>query len=74
MVTAAVVDGAASPSSGSARDEEAEGLQVDTVSMSQYQHIAIQQGSKPVPGRFEFLRLSFAYYPMTLWHQGQGFG
>jgi hypothetical protein len=74
MVTATVVDGAASPSSGSAREEEAEGLQVDIVSTSQYQHIAIQQGSKSVPRRFEFLRLSLAHYPTTLWHQGQGFG
>jgi hypothetical protein len=33
-VTAAVADGAAPSSSGSVREEEAEGLQVDTISMS----------------------------------------
>jgi hypothetical protein len=50
MVTAAVAYGAApSSSSGSAREEEAEGLQEDVVSMSQYQHIAIQQGHRKYP-------------------------
>jgi CxxC motif-containing protein (DUF1111 family) len=42
MVTAAAADGAVSSSSGSAREEEAEGLQEDTVSTTQYQHITIQ--------------------------------
>jgi hypothetical protein len=69
-VTAAAADGAAPTSSGSVLEEEAEGLQVDTVSMSQYRHTAIQQSSKPVPGRFDFLRLSLAHYPTTLRHQG----
>jgi hypothetical protein len=45
MVTAAAADGAVSSSSGTVREEEAEGLQEDIVSASQYQHIAIQQGS-----------------------------
>jgi hypothetical protein len=45
MVTAAVGDGAVSSSSGSAREEEAEGLQEDSVSTTQYQHIAMQQGN-----------------------------
>jgi hypothetical protein len=49
MVTAAVADGAASSSSGMVREEEAEGLQEDIVSTSQYQHIAIQQGSNKYP-------------------------
>jgi hypothetical protein len=42
MVTAAAADGAISSSSGSAREEEAEGLQEDIVSTTQYQHITIQ--------------------------------
>jgi hypothetical protein len=45
MVMAAVADGAVSSSSGTVREEEAEGLQEGIVSTSQYQHIAIQQGS-----------------------------
>jgi hypothetical protein len=68
-VKTAMADGAAPSSSGSVREEEAEGLQVDTVSMSQCQDIAIQQSSKLVPRRFDFLRLSLAHYPMTLRHQ-----
>jgi hypothetical protein len=36
MLTAAAADGAVSSSSGSAREEEAEGLQEDSVSMTQY--------------------------------------
>jgi hypothetical protein len=69
-VTAAVADGVVSSSSGLVLEEEAEGLQVDTVSTSQYQHTAIQQSSKSVPGRFDFLRLSLAHFPTTLRHQG----
>jgi hypothetical protein len=49
MVMAAAADGAISSSSGSAREEEAEGLQEDSVSMTQYQHIAIQQGNNKYP-------------------------
>jgi hypothetical protein len=41
MVTAAAADGAVSSSSGSVREEEAEGLQEDIVSTSQYQHTVI---------------------------------
>jgi hypothetical protein len=48
MVTAAAADGAVH-SSGSAREEEAEGLQEDSVSTTQYQHIAIQQGNNKYP-------------------------
>jgi hypothetical protein len=51
MVTAAAADGAISSSSGSAREEEAEGLQEDIVSTTQCQHIAIQQSSKLLLGR-----------------------
>jgi hypothetical protein len=49
MVTTAAADGAVSSSSGSAREEEAEGLQEDSVSTTQYQHIAIQQGNNKYP-------------------------
>jgi hypothetical protein len=45
MVTAAAADGAVSSSSGSAREEEAEGLQEDIVSMTRYQQITIQQNN-----------------------------
>jgi hypothetical protein len=74
MVTAAVADGAVSSSSGSAREEEAEGLQEDIVSSTQYQHIAIQQSSKLLPDRFEFLCLSLAHQPTALRHQRQSTG
>jgi hypothetical protein len=73
MVTAAAADGAVS-SSGSAREEEAEGLQEDIVSTTQYQHIAIQQKQQQVPGRFDFLRLPLPHYPATLRHQRQSVG
>jgi hypothetical protein len=49
MVTAAMADGAAPSSSGSAREEEAEGLQEDIVSTTHYQHIAIQQDNSKYP-------------------------
>jgi hypothetical protein len=49
MVTAAAADGAVSCSSGSAWEEEAEGLQEDIVSTTQYQHIAIQQNNNKHP-------------------------
>jgi hypothetical protein len=49
MVMAAAADGAVSPSSGSAREEEAERLQEDSVSTTQYQHIVIQQGNNKYP-------------------------
>jgi hypothetical protein len=49
MVTAAVADGAISSSWGLVREKEAEGLQEDIVSTSQYQHIAIQRGSNKYP-------------------------
>jgi hypothetical protein len=74
MVTAAAANGAVSPSSGSTQEEEAEGLQEDIVSTTQYQHIAIQQSSKLLPGRFEFLRLSLAHQQTALRHQRQSAG
>jgi hypothetical protein len=74
MVTAAAANGVVSSSSGSAREEEAEGLQEDIVSTTQYQHIPIQQSSKLLPGRFEFLRLSLAHQLTALRHQRQSVG
>jgi hypothetical protein len=71
MVTAAAADGLVLSSSGSAREEDVEGLQKDVVSTTQYQCIAIQQISRLLPGRFEFLRLSFEHQPMALRHQRQ---
>jgi hypothetical protein len=73
MVKATAADGAVS-SSGSAREEEAEGLQEDIVSTTQYQHIAIQQKQQQVPGRFDFLCLPLPHYPATLRHQRQSVG
>jgi hypothetical protein len=42
--------------------------------MTQYQHIAIQQSSKLLPGRFEFLCLLLAHQPTALRHQRQSTG
>jgi hypothetical protein len=42
MVTDAAADGVVSSFLGSTREEEAEGLQEDIVSMTKYQHMAIQ--------------------------------
>jgi hypothetical protein len=72
--TAVVADGAAPASLGSVLGEEVEGPQMDTVSMQPCRCSSIQQSSKPVPGRFDFLRLSLAHHPTTLRHQGQSFG
>jgi hypothetical protein len=74
MVTAVAADGAVSSSSGSAREEEVEGLQEHIVSTTQYQHIAIQQSSKFLLDRLEFLRLSLAHQPTALRHQRQSAG
>jgi hypothetical protein len=74
MVTAAAADGLVPSSSGSAREEEAEGLQDDIVSMAKSQHIAMHQSIKLLPGRLEFLRLSLAHQPTALRHQRQSVG
>jgi hypothetical protein len=74
MGTAVVADGAAPTSSGSVLGEEVEGLQMDNISMQPCRCSSIQQSSKLVPGRFDFLRLSLAHHPTTLRHQGQSFG
>jgi hypothetical protein len=74
MVTAAAADGLVLSSSGSAPEEDAEGLQKDVVSTTQYQCIAIQQISRLLPSGFEFLRLSFAHQLMALWHQRHSAG
>jgi hypothetical protein len=73
-VTAAVADGADPTSSGSVLGGEAEGLQMDIVSLQQYHCLAIQQGSKTIPGRLDYLRFSLAHHPTTLRDQGQSFG
>jgi hypothetical protein len=74
MVMAATAAGVVSSFSGLAREEEVEGLQEEIVSTTQYQRIAIQQSSKLLPGRFKFLRLSFAHQPTALRHQRQSAG
>jgi hypothetical protein len=66
MVTATAADGAAPASLGSVLGKEVEGLQADTVSTSQYQHTAIQQGSKSIPGRFDCFSFSLPHQPTTL--------
>jgi hypothetical protein len=74
MVTAAAVAGLALSSSGSARAEDAEGLQVDVISTIQHQGTHIQQTSRLLPGEFEFLRLALAHKSMALWHRWQSAG
>jgi hypothetical protein len=74
MVTAVVADGADPTSSGSVLGGEAEGLQMDTVSMQQHRCLAIKQGSKQIPGRFDCLRLPLAHHSMTLRDRRQSFG
>jgi hypothetical protein len=68
-VMVVVADGAAPTSSGSVLEDEVEGLQVDTVSMSQYQHTVIQQGIKSVPGRFDCFSFPLPHQPTTLRYQ-----
>jgi hypothetical protein len=60
MVTAAAIAGLALPPSGSIRAEDAEGLQVEGISMAQHQGNILQQASRLVPGGLEFLRLALA--------------
>jgi hypothetical protein len=74
MVTAAAADRADLTSSSPVLVGEAEGLQLDTVSMQQYRCLATQQGSKPIPGRLDYLRFPLAHHPTTLWDQRQSFG
>jgi hypothetical protein len=69
MVMVVVADGAAPTSSGSVLEDEAEGLHVDIVSTSQYQHTAIQQSSKSVPGRFDCFSFPLPHQPTTLRYQ-----
>jgi hypothetical protein len=71
MVTAAAVAGLALSSSGSARAEDAEGLQVDVISTTQHQGNTLQQTSRLLPGGFEFLRLALAHQSMALRHRWQ---
>jgi hypothetical protein len=73
-VTAMVADGADPTSLGSVLGGEAEGLQMDIVSLQQYRHLAIQQGRKTILGRLDYLRFLLAHHPTTLRDQGQSFG
>jgi hypothetical protein len=61
----AEAEGADPTSSHSDSGGEAEGLQMDTVSGQQYRYLAIQQGSKLVPGRLDYLRFPLAHNPTT---------
>jgi hypothetical protein len=66
MVIAAVVAGLAISSSGSARAEDAEGLQVDVISTIQHQgthHYNKQVGSYPVNSSSCALRLRTSRWP-----------
>jgi hypothetical protein len=75
-VTAPVTEaeGADPTSSRSDSGGEAQGLQTDTVSRQQYHYLAIQQGSKLIPGRLDYLRFPLAHNPTTLQDQRQSFG
>jgi hypothetical protein len=75
-VTAPVIEteGANPTSSHSDSGGEAEGLQTDTVSGQQYRYLAIQQGSKLIHGRLDYLRFSLAHNPTTLRDRRQSFG
>jgi hypothetical protein len=74
MVTAAAVAGLALSPSGSARAEDAEGLQVDDISTTQHQGNTLQQTSRLLPGGLEFLRLALAHQSMALRHRRQSAG
>jgi hypothetical protein len=76
MVTAPVAeaDGSVPTSSRSGSGGEAGGLQMDNVSVQQYRYLTIQQGSKFIPGRLDYMGFSFAYHPTTLRDQRQSFG
>jgi hypothetical protein len=76
MVTAPVaeVDGSIPTPSRSGSRGEAGGLQMDNVSIQQYQYLTIQQGSKFIPGRLDYMRFPFAHHPTTLQDQRQSFG
>jgi hypothetical protein len=69
-----VVDGSVPTSWRLGSEEEADGLQKDSVSMQQYRYLTIQQGSNFIPGGFDYMRFSFAHYPTTLRDQRQSFG
>jgi hypothetical protein len=62
------------PTSSRSGSVEADGLQMDTVSMQQYRYLTIQQGSIFIPGRLDFLRFPFAHNPTTLRDRRPSFG
>jgi hypothetical protein len=76
MVTAPVVeaDGSVPTTSRSSSGGEAGGLQMDNVSVRQFRYLTIQQGSKFIPGRLDYMCFPFAHHPTTLRDQRQSFG
>jgi hypothetical protein len=76
MVTAPVAeaDGSVPTSWRSGSGGEAGGLQMDNVSVQQYRYLTIQQGSKFIPKRLDYMRFPFAHHPTTLRDQRQSFG
>jgi hypothetical protein len=76
MVTAPVAeaDGSVPTSWRSGSGGEAGGLQMDNISMQQYRYLTIQQGSKFIPGRLDYMRFPFAHHPTTPRDQRQSFG
>jgi hypothetical protein len=62
MVTAPIAeaDGSVPSSSRSGLGGEAGALQMDNVSVQQYQYLTIQQGSKFIPGRLDYVRFPFS--------------
>jgi hypothetical protein len=62
------------PTSSHSGSGEADGLQMDTVSVQQYRYLMIQQGSIFITGRLNFLCFPFAHNPTTLQDQRQSFG
>jgi hypothetical protein len=76
MVTAPIAeaDGSVPTSWRSGSGGEASGLQIDNVSVQRYRYLTIQQGSKFIPGRLEYMRFPFAHHPTTLRDQRQSFG
>jgi hypothetical protein len=74
MVTAAAAAELALSLSGSARAEDAAGLQVDGISTTQNQGNTFQQASRLLPGGLESLRLALTRQSLALRHQRQGAG
>jgi hypothetical protein len=76
MVTVPVAeaDGYVPTSSRSGSGGEAGGLQMDNVSVQQYRYLTIQQGSKFILGRLDYMCFPFAHHPTTQRDRRQRFG